>query len=272
MIQLAYYEVLNRYWHFFELNKQYIPQTLESFIDIRGLHNPQKSVRSRAFYLFLRFIKNLRPVIGPYVPTVLVNVQDLLLVEKPDMNMDTTQLKDQARLFDSQLYLFEAVGMMISHESFEQLKQVEYLEVIHLIYHLFKVVTSPMLLSIQQVFDQGLYKMDVPPDRMFYTKYLHDLIMALGAIARGFPDYDTFKSMSHCRPVFSKLLQGIIVILENMNERDLIRDAVPLIIHFINSRYDLHSKEWLVALDPKSLCSWTLSSRPVSSHQDPCEN
>ena len=70
-----YFETVNRYWNFFEVQPQYLPEALESFIDIRGLHHPKMTHKSRAFYLFLRFVKNLRPMIVQYVDTVLASVQ-----------------------------------------------------------------------------------------------------------------------------------------------------------------------------------------------------
>jgi exportin-T len=77
-IPIIYFEVLNRYSKFFEQRQEYIPQALQSFLDNRGLFHSIKSVRLRVNYLFLRFVKTLRPILGQFTESVLSVIQVLI--------------------------------------------------------------------------------------------------------------------------------------------------------------------------------------------------
>ena len=87
--------------------------------------------------MFLRFVKQIIGEIGSYSETVLVAIQDLLTVEIPVQNTvgnispnSAVVRNENTSIFDSQLYLFEAVGVLISGKNVEESKQVEYLTVI----------------------------------------------------------------------------------------------------------------------------------------------
>lgn len=58
---------------------------------------------------------------------------------------------------------------------------------------------------------------------------LHHLMMALGSIAKGFPDYPSPLPDDYILPpvdVFAEIAQAILVCLENTNALKVIRDAV----------------------------------------------
>jgi exportin-T len=77
-VPFIYFEVLNRYTKFFEQRQDYIPAALQSFLDNRGLFHSVKSLRLRVNYLFLRFVKALRPLLGQFTESVLSVIQVLL--------------------------------------------------------------------------------------------------------------------------------------------------------------------------------------------------
>lgn len=126
-IPSIYFEVLNRYALFFEQNPKYAQYALQSFLDTRGLFNPVKSIRLRSNYLFLRFVKNLRSVLGPYVESILSVIQDLLVVKS--RKLKNLEELSQSSDFDSQIFLFEVVGYLISIESIGEQRQMELLTV-----------------------------------------------------------------------------------------------------------------------------------------------
>ncbi|KAJ3091721.1 pre-tRNA nuclear export protein [Quaeritorhiza haematococci] len=236
-IQPLFFENICRYWQFLEQNVNLIPTVLQAFTDARGLHHPRTFVRSRINYLFLRFVKAIKLKLDGYVEMILASVQDLLVVQ--ELSQQQLELEKQksskpgglagagasepipktkaATHFDSQLYLFEAVGVLISLEPIDKMKQVE----------LLNIVVMPILSSCQKIIQEELYKQDVPPDVVPVTTHLSHLILSIGGVSKGFPDYE-HASKSAVPPwsgVFQQSLEAIVVVLERLNGSALIRDA-----------------------------------------------
>lgn len=114
-IQLQYMEICVRYVQFFEHNPGSIPKVLEYFVGF--VHSTHPRIRFRSWYLFQRFVRHLRSQLGNVASTVVQAVGDLLVIkaEVPEDNddddvssEDNGQSADAS--FQSQLYLFEAVG------------------------------------------------------------------------------------------------------------------------------------------------------------------
>lgn len=110
---------------------------------------------------------------GPYVETVLSSLDDLLSIqaELPVLtsNVDGMPLPS-ASLFDSQLYLFETVGLLISLEHLESSKKVEYL----------KIALQPLVEGIQTTMAHGY-----SGDDELHMIQLHHYVLAIGAVAKG---------------------------------------------------------------------------------------
>lgn len=112
---------------------------------------------------------------GDYAEIVLGSIQDLLVIQAelppaaPD-GADGTNM-NTASTFDSQIYLFEAAGLLISHEAVPVEKQVKYLE----------AVLNPLVKGIQENMGKEMYN---PEDQLFPLQ-VHHLIMAIGSVAKG---------------------------------------------------------------------------------------
>lgn len=108
-----------------------------------------------------------------YVDTILNSMGDLLTVQaEPPVQANTADGTPMpaASLFDSQLYLFETVGMLISLEGMDVMKQTEYL----------KIVLGPLVDGIQKYMERGYN-----PDDELYLLQLHHYVMAIGSVAKG---------------------------------------------------------------------------------------
>ncbi|KAJ3023991.1 pre-tRNA nuclear export protein [Thoreauomyces humboldtii] len=218
-IPYGFFENVTRYPAFLELCPQYLPSVLEAFVDQRGLHNPVNHIRTRAYYLFRGLVHSLKSNLSPFVETVLNAIQDLLVVSlpapaKPVSEDDYTNLP-----FDSQLYLYEAVGMLISLETLTVEKQAE----------LLTAVLAPLMMQIEEIMQNELYKRDVAPDNIVFTLQLNHLIRAIGNISKGFPDVDHAAKAAQGVPpwvsVFQQALSAIATVLERLHESELIRNA-----------------------------------------------
>lgn len=118
-------------------------------------------------------------------------------------------------IFDSQLYLFETAGTLVS------------------IFYKTPERASALLLSVvKPLLDQlsaSLQAVKGPEDVLQILTVHHD-IMALGNVAKGYPDYPAQPiAESYIPPpldVFSQVAQAILVSLEAMNVFRVVRDAV----------------------------------------------
>lgn len=174
------------------------------------------------FYLFHRFIKECRNETSPELASsVLQSIVDLLIIqvdlpqlEDPSQDLLTEALKNQG-IFDSQLYLFETAGVLCSLLSRSSDQQATVL----------MSIVKPLMDELSanlQTFTSG--------NREVLTILrIHHLIMALGNIAKGFPDFPNPVPEGYNRPpleVFTQVAQALLVCLENLNVLKPIREAV----------------------------------------------
>jgi len=139
-------------------------------------------------------------------------------VEIPEPEEPGADLLSEAirsTMFDSQLYLFETVGILTSVISRDPERQGTIL--LSLVKPLMQELSENL-----QLFRAG--NADLVP-----VVKVHHLIMALGNISKGFPDYPQNAPEDYMVPavkVFSEVAQAILVCLEAMNILKPIRDAV----------------------------------------------
>ncbi|KAG0367569.1 pre-tRNA nuclear export protein [Gamsiella multidivaricata] len=243
-VSANFFEIACRYSNFFEIRPDCIPDVLEAFVDARGLHHPISANRTRAWYLFWRFTKDLKFKLSPYVQTVLTSIQDVLTVEAslPPMlspGFDLSTYKDQ--VFETKIYLFEAVGLLISQDSIPAQQQFEYLS----------VVVNPFLTVIQKSLEAcgaiqqssngtiggaaGVGAGSPRHQDLELVWTLHHRLMALGSIAKGFPDVLNIKkaapnaptavSGGPCAQIFKQVAEITLVALETLSRFEVIRSA-----------------------------------------------
>ncbi|KAG0254528.1 pre-tRNA nuclear export protein [Actinomortierella ambigua] len=246
-VSANFFEIVCRYSNFFEVRPDCIPEALEAFVDARGLHHANPANRARAWYLFWRFSKDLKQKLARYVETVLTNIQDVLTTEAslpPVLGPDFDLATNKDAMFETKTYVFEAVGLLISQESIPAQKQFEYLS----------VVVSPFLSIIQENLtacqairrsNVGIVGGNVPVDakslvyqELMLVWSLHHRLLALGSIAKGFPDVTTKKITSSSggggatvvggspySPVFKQVAEMTLVGLETLSRFEVIRSA-----------------------------------------------
>ncbi|KAF9114533.1 pre-tRNA nuclear export protein [Mortierella sp. AM989] len=243
-VSANFFEIACRYANFFEIRPDCIPDVLEAFVDARGLHHPISANRTRAWYLFWRFSKDLKFKLTPYVQTVLNSIQDVLTVEAtlppllaPDFDLST--YKDQ--VFETKTYLFEAVGLLISQDSIPAQQQFEYLS----------AVVNPFLTEIQKSLEacraiqqssngivgggDGVAAGSQRHRDLEIVWTLHHRLMALGSVAKGFPDVMNAKktgpnaalgpvgSGGPCAQIFKQVAEITLVALESLSRFEVIR-------------------------------------------------
>jgi exportin-T len=187
----------------------------------RGVHNQNSTFRSRLFYLFHRFIKENKNDISPDIAVkIMGSIRDLLPIEVriPELEDPESDLLAEAvknSVFDSQLYLYETVATLCSLLFKTPEQQAA------LLLSFVKPLLDELSVSLQ-TFAKG--EQDLVP-----IVKAHHAIMALGNIAKGFPEYPSPLPEGYISPpldVFGQVAQAILVCLEVMNVFKVVRDAV----------------------------------------------
>ncbi|KAH8831825.1 armadillo-type protein [Flagelloscypha sp. PMI_526] len=228
-VALMFFEVAARYPDFWKIRKECILPTLEAFIDTRGVHRPEDAsfYKSRIYYLFWRFIESCHNDIPPEICEPLVNsIRDLLpihIIPKQPNDHDSNSTIDDPLLeltvdptFESQLYLFQAVGTACSLV-FRNPEQHS---------SLLLSVYKPLLTDLED--SLGKYTKNPASGDLIVIAKVHHVIMALGNVAKGFPDLPNPLPTEYILPpidVFTQVAQAILVCLEHMKTQKVIRDA-----------------------------------------------
>uniref|UniRef100_A0A8R1HHK4 Exportin-T n=1 Tax=Caenorhabditis japonica TaxID=281687 RepID=A0A8R1HHK4_CAEJA len=107
-INVLYFELACRYERLLSLQPQsmVITQIAAAFLDQRGISIPAANVRTRIVYLFCRFVKSHKTVLGPLVSEVITRLAPLLAVNPQSDANDLLSAEDQG-------YIFEATATLI---------------------------------------------------------------------------------------------------------------------------------------------------------------
>ncbi|RVX69965.1 hypothetical protein B0A52_05800 [Exophiala mesophila] len=220
-IQLQYMEICVRYSNFFERHTDYIQPVLENFLQLA--HHSSLKVKSRAWYLTQRLIRQLRPHVGGAAEAVVQSLSDLLTVraelpsdsDKDDMSSDGDSGNDST--FTSQLYLFEAVGCVCGSVSVPTEKQAQYVT----------AIMQPMFSDIERNLELARSGNELA------NLQVHHEIMALGTIARGFSDFTpgatgqnaSAEPSSQAKQAFAQVAEATLVALTALKSSFQIRTA-----------------------------------------------
>jgi len=184
-VQLRYLEICVRYVAFFDHHEDLTRRTLENFI--RFIHSEHPKIRTRSWYLFYKFIKQLRQQLGNDARTVMQSFGDLLEIkaELPDSTIeddDSSDVNDRSpdAIFTAQLYLFEAIGCIASTPSISVDDQKFYAQ----------GVLNPLVADLTRHLPQAS-----SGDARALLQ-VHHIIMAIGTVAKGFCDWTPGQSTS----------------------------------------------------------------------------
>jgi len=212
-------EICVRYTAFFEAQHQYIPPVLENFV--RLVHHEHVRLRTRSWYLFLRFVKQLRGQVGNIARNVIDSISDLLPIKAEvantdaddDMSSDESDHSADA-VFNSQLYLFEAIGCISSTTATPAADQALYA----------RSVMEPLFS------DMSVHLPRAKAGDAQGVLQIHHIVMALGTLANGFADWNAAQTNKPPPPKeisaeFSRAAEAILIALNELNTNGEIRAA-----------------------------------------------
>ncbi|OLL21700.1 Exportin-T [Neolecta irregularis DAH-3] len=206
-VQLQYLEVVVRYHGFFKLYPNAIPSLLASLVGGQGVHHPETRVRTRAWYLFHRFVKSLRAKIGIVAEDVLYAMQDMLVIKANDISrqaihVDAGIITLDVGPFDSLLYLFETAGILVSVDAISPSKRAI----------LTQAVVGPLILDMKAA----------DTTSPVAIVQLHHSFMSLGNFAKGFPEN---KNKDGIESIFEESAEALLSALQVHKQHRIIREA-----------------------------------------------
>lgn len=220
-VQLQYFECIVRYSNFFAARSGCVSDALPPFLDWRGVHHEKLGVRKRVNYLLWRFVRELRAVAAvpmDIVQRLLQGLQDLLVVraELPEVAPDEDPLVKAtatAGYFDSQLYLFETSGMLISLLSNAPSDQVV----------LLKAISEPLSEQMQQ----AVQAFQRNSSDLTSVLQVHHLMLALSSLSKGFPDVNPNSAQPEPQwvGVFKAITEQVLISIGSMNQFSVVREA-----------------------------------------------
>lgn len=219
--QLAFFELIIR--HFSTKNftnttnttlQELILKIIELFSDF-GLFNGIESVRLRCWYLFFRFVNATKPKLRTYfLENLLMKIQPLLVIkaELPTRDEDDDWVENGN--FNNQLYLFEALGMLVTLTESEETcaKCVD-------------IMFQPLFGSLEACITRA----DKDVNSLIPLQTHHSL-MAIATIIKGLDTQTPGKSQTVKMNLevvvkIGNAAQVVLISLENFNKFESVRDA-----------------------------------------------
>lgn len=241
---LAFFELIIRHFTTKSFNNttntsidELIIKILELFSEF-GLFNTVESVRLRTWYLFFRFVNVTKPKLNDYfLESLLVKFQPLLVIkaELPTRDEDNDVVENGN--FNSQLYLFEALGILISMNDSPDstARSIE-------------ILFNPLFSSLETCISRE--DKNVNP---LISLQANHLLMALATITRGLDTQAPGKSVAskHDAKVVGKVgdaAQVVLITLENFNKSENVRDAARFAFARLMPILDIQSSSYLSKL------------------------
>jgi exportin-T len=218
-VQLRFCENCVKYTKFFEGNESWIPVALESFV--RYAHSGTLKVRGQTWYHFLRFVKGLKKLLGSVSEQIIQAMADLLSIKAtlssdvPEESHSVSEASEyEDSLFNSQVFLFEAIGCLSSASTAPTDRKVAYIH----------EILSPIFADI----DQNLSAAKNGEERSLLQ--VHHDIMAAGNFAHGFNEWKPGSKSVDAPPPeiadqFIRCGEVILLALQSLNNSKSIRQA-----------------------------------------------
>ncbi|MBW0473648.1 hypothetical protein O181_013363 [Austropuccinia psidii MF-1] len=249
-IALQWYECLTRYHEFVDIFPAVIQDVLPAFLDHRGLHHPTLNIRFRCCYLFYRFVVQGKVALQTHLNfdgwlAIINQLKDLTVIQAQLTTSATSAAEADAlvkaalspSMFDGQLYLFETIGIFVSFCSVNPEQQV-----IHL-----QNVLKPLVAGVRA-------EVAIPPIQtadLTNVLNIHHCILAIGAIAKGFPNLSPNTAISkgvQWPNIFKAGIDDILSVTKRLNDVRIIRDATRSSFHKIVATIGMEALSYVPAL------------------------
>ncbi|KAM9919030.1 hypothetical protein OXX59_008231 [Metschnikowia pulcherrima] len=219
--QLAFFELIIR--HFSTKNFSNTTQTsmnelsmkiLELFSEY-GLFNDIESVRLRCWYLFFRYVSATKPGLNSYfLENLIVKLQPLLVIKAVLPTRDEDDDLVEHGDFNSQLYLFEALGMLVTLTDSPDTCATSV-----------DVLLQPLFTNLEACISR-----DDKDVNALIPLQTHHSLFAIATIVKGLDTQapgksDSLKNNAQLAVKIGNAAQVVLISLENFNKYESVRDA-----------------------------------------------
>lgn len=162
-VQILFFELVVRHYQFLNADDKNEVALLNIFCSPFGMFNKREKVRLRTWYLFTRLIKITKPKLSIAILSQIIGkISPLLAVKAITDNQESAE---EDTIFDSQLYLFEGIGLLIGANA-------------DMNYDIMDEVLTPLFTSLETC-------ISAPIQNPAVVLQAHHLLMAIGTMARG---------------------------------------------------------------------------------------
>lgn len=216
LIQLDYFEIIIKIFpnltNELKSNTELVYKILNNFLSEVGVFNANEKVKFRTWYLLFRFIKLIKPQTlnnGAFLNELLVKISVLLPIKaelpKKDDELDIVESSN----FNNQLYLFESVGLIISIHDIDDATKLKFID----------LILQPLFSDLE-----NLLKYKDSNDGLINLQ-IHHNFLAMGTFIRGYHYENKAIYSDIIADKFLNCAQVIVIILENFNRLDVIRES-----------------------------------------------
>ncbi|ODV58277.1 Ran GTPase-binding protein LOS1 ASCRUDRAFT_121925 [Ascoidea rubescens DSM 1968] len=243
LIQLLFFELIIKHYNFFissenlninsnkklsvnenEINLKLIKEILNILNSKFGLYNENEKVQLRSWYLFYRFIKLTKPNLDSFfLKDLVINVsQNLLKIQDYDEiesnnnknNNNDEELVDESN-FETQLYLFETIGILIGLMKGDVSSEIEFID----------FLLNPIFQDISNNLEKyQMNSLNEEINKRITFKINHCLI-SIGNFLKGIDNENGNKKDERIYLKLVNIIDCTLVILENLNKYESIRDG-----------------------------------------------
>ncbi|GLH14133.1 Uncharacterized protein GBIM_18537 [Gryllus bimaculatus] len=213
-VPLQFFEVMTRYQRILLPEPQRILSIISAFLGTCGLRHPNAKVRSRAAYLFCKFIKGSKAVIQAFTKDILVPLQELLTVSN-----QTNGCKEDWMSSDDQLFLFEAAGTLIISSTLPDAEKVT----------AFKTLLLPIISKYEYLLKEISQENNVKRQEALANSMCH-MIAITTRTSKAFTTQMPMKSIG-CVPVYIDCLNMFLNSLQVSVQSSTIQNSVRQFLH-----------------------------------------
>ena len=209
-VKLTYFNVCSKYEKYLLTRGALVPQVLTAFLNECGIRNECPSVRSRACYLFLSFVKCLREQLQPFLNDIL---QSVLALQHLDLD------ENKYLLFDDQTNLFEAAAILITANTANEPLR------------LFQALGEPLKLRFQSILSQEIFQasQDIRTQQK-YADLLAHIMHCYIALSKSITS-PLHLEATLCFPFFAEALELFTSALSLSVGGSVIRDGLRTYVH-----------------------------------------
>ena len=226
LIQLLFFELIMKHYTFFTnsniqvegVNKnETLLKVLKIFVSNFGVFSENPKVKFRTWYLFYRFIKLTRPQVDDYVIIELVKSVTTLLdfdfsitanKNNSDLHDVDLTLVEESGSFENQMYLFEAIGILVTLTNDENKGTI-----------VLQGVLQPLFSNLEKCINA------IDNINLELLLQAHHSLLLIGTLVKGVEGIRANQLTDKFVGILEQISQVVLITLERFDDYNVVREA-----------------------------------------------